>query len=155
MTREARGRGVGRTPLKRCAHLYWQLDFMLLYGRFEVKRALGPYYPHHGFSVLDAGETTDRRYVLTGRQIGLGVGPGAGGAPPPRRPSRRSRRSRAQAARRRTRLTRASRWAPSPAFAAGTSMRASWGMVNQDATSEMTACTSWPGGMSWARTPAS
>ncbi|WP_331762312.1 GNAT family N-acetyltransferase (plasmid) [Streptomyces sp. NBC_01527] len=72
----ARGRGVGAALLKRCAQVYWQLDFMLLYGEFEIERALGPYYARQGFTVLDPGETTDIGYVLTGRPIGLGAGPG-------------------------------------------------------------------------------
>ncbi|OEJ21552.1 GNAT family N-acetyltransferase [Streptomyces agglomeratus] len=73
---EARGRGVGGALLKRCTQVYWQLDFMLLYGGFEIERALGPYYARHGFTVLKPGETTDVGFVLTGRPIGLGAGPG-------------------------------------------------------------------------------
>lgn len=73
---EARGRGLGGALLKRCAQVYWQLDFMLLYGGFEIERALGPYYARHGFTVLNPGETTDVGFILTGRPIGLGAGPG-------------------------------------------------------------------------------
>ncbi|MBT2510835.1 GNAT family N-acetyltransferase [Streptomyces sp. ISL-98] len=73
---DARGRGLGAALLKRCAQLYWQLDFMLLYGEFEIERALDPYYARQGFTVLDPGATTDVGVVLTGRPIGLGAGPG-------------------------------------------------------------------------------
>ncbi|MFB7453258.1 GNAT family N-acetyltransferase [Streptomyces sp. NPDC056194] len=72
----ARGRGVGGALLKRCMQVYWQLDFMFLYGGFETERALGPYYARQGFTILDPGETTDVGFVLTGRPIGLGAGPG-------------------------------------------------------------------------------
>lgn len=72
----ARGRGVGGALLKRCAQLYWQLDFMFLYSGFETERALGPYYARHGFTVLNPGATTDVGTALTGRPIGLGAGPG-------------------------------------------------------------------------------
>ncbi|MDH2393379.1 GNAT family N-acetyltransferase [Streptomyces sp. HNM0663] len=73
---EARRRGVGGALLKRCIQVYWQLNFVLLYGGFEIERALGPYYARHGFTVLNPGETTDVGFVLTGRPIGLGAGPG-------------------------------------------------------------------------------
>ncbi|MFI1400542.1 GNAT family N-acetyltransferase [Streptomyces sp. NPDC020681] len=73
---DARARGLGAALLKRCAQLYWQLDFMLLYGEFEIERALGPYYARQGFTVLEPGATTDVGFVLTGRPIGLGAGPG-------------------------------------------------------------------------------
>ncbi|MEU9061739.1 GNAT family N-acetyltransferase [Streptomyces sp. NPDC048430] len=76
VTEAARGRGVGGALLKRCTQLYWQLDFMLLFGEFEIERALGPYYSRHGFTVLEPGETTDVGFVLTGRPIGLGAAPG-------------------------------------------------------------------------------
>ncbi|MFH8736785.1 GNAT family N-acetyltransferase [Streptomyces sp. NPDC017964] len=73
---EARGLGVGGALLKRCSQVYRELDFVLLFGEFETERALGPYYESHGFTVLGPGETTDVGYVLTGRPIGLGAGPG-------------------------------------------------------------------------------
>ncbi|MGW7363112.1 GNAT family N-acetyltransferase [Streptomyces sp. NPDC054841] len=73
---DARGRGLGAALLKRCTQLYWQLDFMLLYGEFETSRALEPFYARQGFTVLKPGETTDIGYVLTGRLIGLGAGRG-------------------------------------------------------------------------------
>lgn len=73
---DARGRGLGGALLKRCAQMYWQLDFMLLYGGFEIERTLGPYYARRGFTVLGPGETTDVGFLLTGRPIGLGAGPG-------------------------------------------------------------------------------
>ncbi|MEV8425695.1 GNAT family N-acetyltransferase [Streptomyces niveus] len=72
----ARGRGLGGAMLKRCAEIYWQLDFMLLFGEFEFERALGPYYARHGFTVLNPDQTTDVGFVLTGRPIALGAGPG-------------------------------------------------------------------------------
>ncbi|MFH0246140.1 hypothetical protein ACGRHY_27825 [Streptomyces sp. HK10] len=56
--------------------MYWQLDFMMLYGQFDAGRALGPFYARSGFTVLPPGRTTDIGYVLTGRPIGLGAGPG-------------------------------------------------------------------------------
>jgi len=49
---------------------------MLLYGEFETQHALGPFYERQGFTVLEPGETTDVGYLLTGRTIGLGAGPG-------------------------------------------------------------------------------
>ncbi|MEU8708674.1 GNAT family N-acetyltransferase [Streptomyces sp. NPDC048565] len=76
VTEAARGRGVGGALLKRCTQVYWQLDFMLLFGEFEIERALGPYYSRHGFIVLEPGEITDVGFVLTGRPIGLGAAPG-------------------------------------------------------------------------------
>ncbi|MGG2463806.1 GNAT family N-acetyltransferase [Streptomyces sp. RGM 3693] len=72
----ARGRGMGAALLKRCAQLYWQLDFMLLFGEFEVERALGSFYARQGFTVLEPGESTDVGFLLTGRPISLGAGPG-------------------------------------------------------------------------------
>ncbi|KNE80133.1 GNAT family N-acetyltransferase [Streptomyces xinghaiensis] len=73
---DARGQGLGAALLKRCIQVYWQLDFMLLYGQFEPGRALGPFYDRSGFTVLPPGQATDIGYVLTGRPIGLGAGPG-------------------------------------------------------------------------------
>lgn len=72
----ARGSGVGGALLKRCAQVYWQLNFIFLYGGFDVDRELGPYYARQGFTVLNPGETEDVGFVLTGRSIGLGAGPG-------------------------------------------------------------------------------
>ncbi|MFA3838635.1 GNAT family N-acetyltransferase [Streptomyces aureus] len=74
--KDAHGRGLGAALLKRCAQMYWQLDFMLLFGEFETSRALGPYYTRQGFTVLEPGQTTDVGTLLTGRPIGLGAGPG-------------------------------------------------------------------------------
>ncbi|MFH8492288.1 hypothetical protein [Streptomyces longisporoflavus] len=45
-------------------------------GEFATERKLGPYYTRHGYSVLAPGQTTDVGYILTGRPIGLGAGPG-------------------------------------------------------------------------------
>lgn len=73
---DARGQGLGAVLLKRCVQLYWQLDSMTLYGQFDTDRALGPFYASSGFTVLPPGRTTDIGYVLTGRPIGLGAGPG-------------------------------------------------------------------------------
>jgi hypothetical protein len=56
--------------------VYRELDFILLFGKFDTERALGPYYESHRFTVLSPGETTDVGFVLTGRPIGLGAGPG-------------------------------------------------------------------------------
>ncbi|WP_031511370.1 hypothetical protein [Streptomyces megasporus] len=56
--------------------MYGHLDFMLLYGQFEIDRALGPFYARPGFTALQPGRTTDVGFVLTGRPIGLGAGPG-------------------------------------------------------------------------------
>jgi hypothetical protein len=56
--------------------VYRELDFILLFGEFDTERALGPYYESHRFTVLSPGETTDVGFVLTGRPIGLGAGPG-------------------------------------------------------------------------------
>lgn len=67
---------MGAVLLKRCSQLYWQLDVMLLYGEFETKRALGPFHARQGFTVLEPGESTGVGYVLAGRSIGLGAGPG-------------------------------------------------------------------------------
>lgn len=71
-----RGQGLGSALLKRCVQVYWALGFMLLYGEFAIERELGPYYHKQGFDVLDPGQTTDVGYVLTGRSIALGAGPG-------------------------------------------------------------------------------
>jgi N-acetylglutamate synthase-like GNAT family acetyltransferase len=40
---DARGRGIGAALLKRCVQVYWQLDYMLLFGEFETGRDLGAY----------------------------------------------------------------------------------------------------------------
>ena len=45
---DARSRGISTALLKRCVQIYWQLDYMLLFGEFETSRALGPYYERHG-----------------------------------------------------------------------------------------------------------
>ncbi|MBT2423693.1 GNAT family N-acetyltransferase [Streptomyces sp. ISL-22] len=73
---EARGRGIGAALLKRCVQLYWQLDYMLLFGEFDTERELGPYYTRQGFTVLRPGETIDVGTVLAGVPIQLGAGPG-------------------------------------------------------------------------------
>ncbi|SEQ99818.1 hypothetical protein [Streptomyces radiopugnans] len=49
----------------------WLLD-----GLSGTDRALGPFYAHSGLTVLPPGRTTSIGYVLTGRPIGLGAGPG-------------------------------------------------------------------------------
>ncbi|MEV0226763.1 hypothetical protein [Streptomyces sp. NPDC050704] len=35
--------------------MYWQLDYMLLFGEFETPRDLGPYYARQGFTALRPG----------------------------------------------------------------------------------------------------
>ncbi|MFE9647467.1 GNAT family N-acetyltransferase [Streptomyces sp. NPDC006365] len=73
---DARGRGIGAALLKRCVQVYWQLDFMLLFGGFETPRDLGPYYTRQGFTVLRPGQTIDVGTLLAGVPIQLGAGPG-------------------------------------------------------------------------------
>jgi GNAT superfamily N-acetyltransferase len=73
---EARGRGISTALLKRCVQIYWQLDYMLLFGEFETCRMLGPYYWRHGFTVLDPQDTIDVGTLLTGVPMRLGAGPG-------------------------------------------------------------------------------
>ncbi|URN10973.1 hypothetical protein LUW77_00310 [Streptomyces radiopugnans] len=45
-------------------------------AHLDADRALGPFYARSGFTVLPPGRTTSIGYVLTGRPIGLGAGPG-------------------------------------------------------------------------------
>ncbi|MEU8852703.1 GNAT family N-acetyltransferase [Streptomyces sp. NPDC048564] len=73
---DARGRGIGATLLKRCVQVYWQLDYVLLFGGFKTPRALGPYYTRQGFTVLQTGQTIDVGTLLAGAPIQLGSGPG-------------------------------------------------------------------------------
>ena len=56
---DARGRGTGAALLKRCVQVYWQLDCMLLFGKFETTRDLGPYYTRQGFTVPEPKLTID------------------------------------------------------------------------------------------------
>ncbi|MGD9486103.1 GNAT family N-acetyltransferase [Streptomyces sp. TRM70308] len=74
--KDARGRGIGAALLKRCVQVYWQLDYMLLFGEFETTRALGPYYTRQGFTVLEHGQTIDVGTLLCGVPMRLGAGPG-------------------------------------------------------------------------------
>lgn len=76
VTEDARGQGLGAALIKRCAQIYWQLDYMLLFGEFDIERHLESYYTRQGFTVLEPGTTTDVGVVLTGWPIGLGAGPG-------------------------------------------------------------------------------
>ncbi|MGW3652454.1 GNAT family N-acetyltransferase [Streptomyces sp. NPDC000878] len=76
VSKDARGRGIGAALLKRCVQLYWQLDYMLLFGGFETGRELGPYYTRQGFTVLRPGQTIDVGTLLAGMPIQLGSGPG-------------------------------------------------------------------------------
>ncbi len=39
---DARGQGLGAALLKRCMQVYWQVDYILLYGQFASERGLGP-----------------------------------------------------------------------------------------------------------------
>lgn len=73
---DARGRGIGAALLKRCVQVYWQLDYMLLFGEFETPRELAPYYTRQGFTVLRPGQTIDVGTLLAGVPIQLGAGPG-------------------------------------------------------------------------------
>ncbi|MHA5051094.1 GNAT family N-acetyltransferase [Streptomyces sp. SD15] len=73
---DARGRGIGAALLKRCVQVYWQLDYMLLFGEFETGRDLGVYYTQQGFTVLRPGQATDVGTLLAGVPIQLGAGPG-------------------------------------------------------------------------------
>ncbi|MEV0254728.1 GNAT family N-acetyltransferase [Streptomyces sp. NPDC050732] len=76
VSEDVRGQGIGAALLKRCVQLYWQLDYMLLFGGFETSRALGPYYTRQGFTVLWPGQTIDVGTLLAGVPIQLGAGPG-------------------------------------------------------------------------------
>jgi GNAT superfamily N-acetyltransferase len=73
---DARGRGIGAALLKRCVQVYWQLDYMLLFGEFDTARDLGPYYTRQGFTVMRPGETIDVGTLLAGVPVQLGAGPG-------------------------------------------------------------------------------
>ncbi|MEU5255151.1 GNAT family N-acetyltransferase [Streptomyces longwoodensis] len=73
---DARRRGIGATLLARCVQLYWQLDYMLLFGEFDTERALGPYYGRQGFTVLRPGQGIEVGTLLTGLPLHLGAGPG-------------------------------------------------------------------------------
>lgn len=73
---DAPGRGIGAALLKRCVQLYWQLDYMLLFGEFETGRNLGAYYMRQGFTVLRPGQTIDVGTLLAGVPVQLGAGPG-------------------------------------------------------------------------------
>ncbi len=73
---DVRGRGVGAAPLKRCVQVYWQLDYMLLFGGFETERELGLYYMRQGLTVLRPGQTADVGTLLAGVPLQLGSGPG-------------------------------------------------------------------------------
>ncbi|MFJ9250317.1 GNAT family N-acetyltransferase [Streptomyces sp. NPDC101776] len=72
---DARGRGIGAALLKRCVQVYWQLDYMLLFGEFATERDLGPYYTRQGFTVLGSGQAIDVG-TLTGVPLQLFAGPG-------------------------------------------------------------------------------
>ncbi|WP_125264482.1 GNAT family N-acetyltransferase [Streptomyces alboflavus] len=74
--RDARGRGIGAALLKRCVQVYWQLNYVLLFGGFETGRDLGAYYTRQGFTVLRPGQTIDIGTLLAGVPIQLGSGPG-------------------------------------------------------------------------------
>ncbi|MEV0220380.1 GNAT family N-acetyltransferase [Streptomyces sp. NPDC050704] len=73
---DARGRGIGAALLKRCVQMYWQLDYMLLFGEFEAGRGLGAYYTRQGFTVLRPGQAIDVGTLLAGVPVQLGAGPG-------------------------------------------------------------------------------
>ncbi|MER6297703.1 GNAT family N-acetyltransferase [Streptomyces althioticus] len=73
---DARGAGVGAALLKRCVQIHWQLGYHMIFGEFEVQRALGPYYARQGFSVLEPGQTIDVGTVLSGFPMYLGSQPG-------------------------------------------------------------------------------
>ena len=73
---DARGRGIGAALLKRCVQVYWQLDYMLLFGEFETGRDLRAYYTRQGFTVLRPGQSTDVGTMLAGVPVQLGAGPG-------------------------------------------------------------------------------
>ncbi|WP_019074347.1 GNAT family N-acetyltransferase [Streptomyces hokutonensis] len=73
---DARGRGIGAALLKRCVQVYWQLDYMLLFGEFATERDLGPYYRRQGFTVVEPGQTVDVGTLLAGVPVHLGAGPG-------------------------------------------------------------------------------
>ncbi|MGR3875663.1 GNAT family N-acetyltransferase [Streptomyces graminifolii] len=73
---DARGHGVGAALLKRCVQVYWQLDYMLLFGEFATERDLGPYYRPQGFTVLRPGQAIDVGTLLAGVPVHLGAGPG-------------------------------------------------------------------------------
>ncbi|WP_329347545.1 hypothetical protein OG226_02005 [Streptomyces sp. NBC_01261] len=62
--------------LKRCVQVYWQLDYMLLFGEFATERDLGPYYRRQGFTVMRPGETIDVGTLLTAVPVQLGAGSG-------------------------------------------------------------------------------
>jgi GNAT superfamily N-acetyltransferase len=76
VSEDARRRGIGAALLARCAQLYRQLDYMLLFGEFDTERALGPYYRRQGFTVLRPGQGIDVGTLLTGVPLHLGAGPG-------------------------------------------------------------------------------
>ncbi|MFG3518315.1 GNAT family N-acetyltransferase [Streptomyces bobili] len=73
---DARGRRIGAALLNRCVQVYWQLDYMLLFGEFETGRDLGEYYTRQGFTVLRPGQAIDVGTLLAGVPIQLGAGPG-------------------------------------------------------------------------------
>ncbi|MEU0820341.1 GNAT family N-acetyltransferase [Streptomyces mirabilis] len=76
VSEDVRGRGIGAALIARCARVYWQLDYMLLFGEFDTTRALGPYYTRQGFSVLEPGQGIDVGTWLAGVPLYLGAGPG-------------------------------------------------------------------------------
>ncbi|GIF01565.1 GNAT family N-acetyltransferase [Paractinoplanes rishiriensis] len=53
---EARGIGLGAALIRRCAQLYEQLGWHVLYGQFNQDSGLDGYYSRLGFDVLGAGE---------------------------------------------------------------------------------------------------
>ncbi|MFD7667807.1 GNAT family N-acetyltransferase [Streptomyces sp. NPDC059788] len=73
---DARGRGTATALLKRCVQIHWQLDYLLLFGEFETRRGLGPYYERRGFTVLAPGGMLDIGTVLAGTPMRLGAQPG-------------------------------------------------------------------------------
>ncbi|WP_251983041.1 hypothetical protein [Streptomyces violaceusniger] len=56
--------------------VYWQLDYMLLFGEFDTGRDLEAYYTRQGFTVLRPGQAIDVGTLLAGVPIQLGAGPG-------------------------------------------------------------------------------
>lgn len=71
---QARGRGVGRALLGRCAQLYFGAGYTMVFGQFRVERRLAAFYERCSYVVLDEEDTVP--VSVAGGVVDLGTDPG-------------------------------------------------------------------------------
>lgn len=72
----ARRSGIGAALLRRCGDVYWQCEYLVLFGQFSADRGgLAAFYGHQGFTLVREGDALDLGVVF-GRPVSLGAGPG-------------------------------------------------------------------------------